>query len=272
MHPCLNVDEILRLIAASTWRETTVALACCCKSFEDPALDALWERQDELRPLLRSLPGDVYDGDRYVVSAPTIRVFFFLNCLDRKSFKRLPMTLEWARFRKYARRMRALREEGNPEFLSSEAFAVLQSCAIDEPFLPNLKFLHFWETTEGFFPFIPSFLSPTTTSITITFGGHDPPKATFASIVAAFPALCPNLQMVYLYPLPRDLIITAAVSKFLLTTNRGALRQFRVDSPLTEKAREVVCKLPGPMQIMGGPRGVHLVTNVGTSKPHGDGR
>jgi hypothetical protein len=82
MHPCLNVDEILRLIAASTWRETTVALACCCKSFEDPALDALWERQDKLRPLLRSLPGDVWDGDRYVVSAPTTRIFFFLNCLD----------------------------------------------------------------------------------------------------------------------------------------------------------------------------------------------
>jgi hypothetical protein len=140
--------------------------------------------------------------------------------------------------------MRALREEGNPKFLSSEAFAVLQSCAINDPFLPNLKVLEFWETVGVFFPFIPSFLSPTTTSINITFDEDNPSKATFASIVAAFPVLCPNLQTIYLYPLPRDLRITAAVSKFLLTTNRDALRQFRVDSPLTEEAREVVCKLP----------------------------
>jgi len=45
MHPCLNVDEILRLIAyklvASGGKWTAVGLACCCKSFEDPVLDML---------------------------------------------------------------------------------------------------------------------------------------------------------------------------------------------------------------------------------------
>jgi hypothetical protein len=248
MHPCLSIDEILRLIAcelaASTGRATTVALACCCKSFEDPALDALWETQNTLLPLLKSLPGDVWDGDGYTVSVPTTCVFFFLNRLDRKSFRRLPTTLEWARFRNYVRRIRTFKGPGDSIFLSAEAFAVLQPCAVSEPFLPNLKCLYLWDTVGGFIPFIPSFLSPATTIIDIIFDEGGLPKATFASMVTTFPALCPNLQRIYLYPLPRDLIITAAVSKFLLTTNRRTLRQFRVDSPLTEEAREVIYKLP----------------------------
>ena len=87
MHPCLSIDEILRLIACElveSWDQgTTLALACCCKSFEDPALDALWKIQDRLLPLLKSLPGDVWDGDECTVSAPTAPIFFFLNYLDR---------------------------------------------------------------------------------------------------------------------------------------------------------------------------------------------
>ena len=63
-HPCLRVDEILRIVAlelvALGAKATAVALACCCKSFEDPALDALWETQHRLLPLLKSLPGDVW--------------------------------------------------------------------------------------------------------------------------------------------------------------------------------------------------------------------
>ena len=63
MHPYLNVDEILRLLACelvdSEAKSTAVSLACCCKTFEDPVLDALWETQSKLFPLLKSLPADV---------------------------------------------------------------------------------------------------------------------------------------------------------------------------------------------------------------------
>ena len=83
MHQCLNVDEILRLFAhelvASGAKRTAVALACCCKSLEDPVLDALWEGQYRLLPLLKSLPGDVWDEGGYAVSAPTTYVFSFPN-------------------------------------------------------------------------------------------------------------------------------------------------------------------------------------------------
>ena len=82
MHACLNVDEILRLIASelvgSRGNGTAVTLACCCKSFEDPVLDALWKRQVRLSPLLESLPGGVWEEDICIVSAPTICVPPFL--------------------------------------------------------------------------------------------------------------------------------------------------------------------------------------------------
>jgi len=78
MHPCLNVDEILRRIACelveSGGKGTAVALACCCKSFEDPVLDALWVEQGQLLPLLKSFPRDVWNEGGCSVSVP-IRVF-----------------------------------------------------------------------------------------------------------------------------------------------------------------------------------------------------
>jgi len=72
MHACLDVDEILRLIAsklvASKSGAAAVALACCRKSFEDPVLDVLWETQEKLLPLLKSLPGDVWSEGGCTVS------------------------------------------------------------------------------------------------------------------------------------------------------------------------------------------------------------
>ena len=250
MHPCLYVDEIVRRIAhelvASNERAASVALACCCQSFEDPMLDSLWETQSRLPPLLMSLPGDVWNEGRNIVSVPMTCVLPSLDCLIRKSFKRLPTALELARFRKYAGRIRTLDERCGERHMPREVFPVLlQLCATDEPLLPNLKTLHLSSITEEFASFIPLFISPRTTTINLnfdTFGFH---KTAVASLIAAFPTtLCPNLQKITLYPLPRDPMITAAVSKMILSCNWGALRFIGVDSPLTEEAREVIFKLP----------------------------
>ena len=79
MHPCLSVDEILRLLAselvASEAKTTAVALASCCKSFEDPVLDALWETQARLVPLLKCFPQDVWEEGSLV--SPLLPVIFF---------------------------------------------------------------------------------------------------------------------------------------------------------------------------------------------------
>ena len=109
IHPCLNVDEILRLIihelVASREKAKAIGSACCCKGFEDPVLDALWTTQDRLLPLLKSFPGGVWNNGGCIVSATTWSYFSLLNDSKQKTFRRFPTTMEWARFRKYARRM-----------------------------------------------------------------------------------------------------------------------------------------------------------------------
>ena len=222
MHACLNVDEILRLIASelvvSQGGATAVALACCCKSFEDPVLDTLWETQYQLFPLLESLPGDIWKDGKRGVSAPTTYVFSSLNYFIPKYFKRLPTTLECTRFRKYAQRMRSFKVPGDLKILSSELFSVLQLRTTGGLLLPNLKSLHLWYTNQEFIPFIKLFLSPQTTAITIAFEFMGPgglPPAAVASIITTFPTLCPNLREITLPNLPRDPRVVAAVSGML---------------------------------------------------------
>ena len=84
MHHCLSLDEVLRLLArvlvASGAKTTAVALACCCKIFEEPALDVLWEIQHRLTPLLKCFPRDVWEEkDGRFVSPSTMWVFRILN-------------------------------------------------------------------------------------------------------------------------------------------------------------------------------------------------
>ena len=54
-HKIFEIDEILRVIIRYTGDisvATTASLACCCKSFEEPALGLLWAR----KPCSTSLP------------------------------------------------------------------------------------------------------------------------------------------------------------------------------------------------------------------------
>jgi len=141
--------------------------------------------------------------------------------------------------------MRKLELRGALDTLSSEVFSALQLCTVNKPLFPNLKTLDLWSTEGRFIPFIPLFLSPGTTAISITFIIGSPAlKSMVASIATALPILCPNLQSISLRRMPIDPMITAAVSGMLLATNRNTLRSFRVDSPLTKESREVIYRLP----------------------------
>ena len=79
MHACPNVDEILRFIAnelvESGLRRTAVALACCCRAFEDPVLDVLWETKHHLMDLLGTFPRDIWGPGRPKVSAVIVMLF-----------------------------------------------------------------------------------------------------------------------------------------------------------------------------------------------------
>lgn len=83
MHRCLYIHEIVELIASELTvgggRATAVALACCCKNFEDPVLDALWTTQNELMPLLKTLPEDIWSPDGHNVSMMTMTLAIYLS-------------------------------------------------------------------------------------------------------------------------------------------------------------------------------------------------
>jgi len=85
MHPCLSVDEVLRFLArilvASEAKGTTVALACCCKIIEEPALDVLWETQNQLTPLLKCFPRDIWEEKAGRFVSPSMALIF--SILDR---------------------------------------------------------------------------------------------------------------------------------------------------------------------------------------------
>ena len=64
MHPCLQLDEMLSLIATLVGgndRTATLSkMALTCKRFNGPAVDALWEEIPGLLPLLPLLPPEAY--------------------------------------------------------------------------------------------------------------------------------------------------------------------------------------------------------------------
>jgi len=258
MHHCLSVDEILRLLACelvtSKAMATAVALACCCKSLEDPALDAIWETQRRLIPLLKCFPQDVWEGDGSFVSSLIVVNFLALNRLVMEAFKRVPTKEEWTHSQKYARRMRQL-EVDTEDPASSDIFMVLQLRIVNGPWLPNLETFKCEKPTRAFLPFIPLLLSPKTTRINITFA-KGVLKVAAASMIARLSKLCPDLESITLNNLPADPVITEAVSEMLLACNPDTLQGFYVNSPLTKEGWEFVYRLPklvGLWTIIQGP-------------------
>ena len=235
MHDILNVDEIFRLLAsglvASKWRATAVALACCCRKFEAPTLDALWKEQRRLSPLVNTFPKGIWDeASNDFVSPNPYAVYFPLNRLAAKIFKKIPTTAEWAHFTNYSLRVRELKLNLSEEPIPSSVLSVLQLRNLDEPLLPNLKLLELKEVAADSIPFIPLFLHQKTIDIEIRFDS-DPPAVMVASMMINLPKLCPHAQKILLQPLPRDSTVTNAASEMLLTCNLGAPRLFQVDLP-----------------------------------------
>ena len=127
--------------------------------------------------------------------------------------------------------------------VAMEILLALQLRTTDEPFLPRLKTFVCHKPTEAFIPFVSLFLSPKTTGINIEFARNSP-TLVVASTISRISGLCSDLESIDLKGLARDPVVIEAVSDMLLSCNRDSLRQFLVDSPLTEEAREVVYKLP----------------------------
>lgn len=127
--------------------------------------------------------------------------------------------------------------------ITPDTLLVLQFHTVNDPWLPRLKTFECMDATEAFTPFIPLFLSPKTARISIKFA-KGTPMLVIGSMIKRLSPLCPDLAFITLNSLPRDSVVTEAVSEMLLACNRDTLKSFCVDSPLTEEAREVVYRLP----------------------------
>jgi len=158
--------------------------------------------------------------------------------------------------------MQTLKVDTSEDSVAPDMLLTLQLRTANEPFLPRLKSFDCEEVTRAFIPFIPLFLSPQTTKINVGFA-QDSPTVAVASMITGFPTLCPDLAYIVLRDIPRDPVITDAVSEMLLACNRDSLEAFHVDAPLTEEAREVVFQLPrltGLWVVIEGPTSLPTVT------------
>ena len=176
-------------------------------------------------------------------SAADLEVFFPSDCFLVKSFNRIPTKAEWNRFRKYAGGMRALKVDASQDLFAPEVLSALQLRTGNDPFLPRLCSCQCTEVTEQFIPFIPLLLSQQIENISVTFA-RTSPIVMVASTISRFPTWSPNIQRLYLTHLPRNPLITEAVSEMVLACNRDTLRVFVVTSSLTEEARRVLYTLP----------------------------
>ena len=168
--------------------------------------------------------------------------------------------MEWARFRKYARRMRELRDYGTLDTLPLEVYSVMQLHTINEPLLPNLTTLELMKIQESLIPFLPLFLSPRITTISFGTFPLNLPKSVVVSVITNLLTPCPNLRDINLWSLPRDPMITTAVSRMFFATNQNALQWFQVNSPLTKEASEAIYKSRSLC-------GLSVVIEKGTSIP-----
>jgi hypothetical protein len=69
MHQIFQIDELAREITRNmvVWgvpHHSALDWALTCKTISDPALDVLWEVQDGLVNLLKTLPSDVWETNR----------------------------------------------------------------------------------------------------------------------------------------------------------------------------------------------------------------
>ena len=71
VHRCLLVPELFSLVCEVLMYDyemrlrqrsaTLASLACTCRAFEGPALDTLWREIQGLRPILCTMPSDLFE-------------------------------------------------------------------------------------------------------------------------------------------------------------------------------------------------------------------
>ncbi|KAJ7725432.1 hypothetical protein DFH07DRAFT_970875 [Mycena maculata] len=145
----INIPEILDIIFSHICPaddyfvgkgvKDLAALARTCKTFHNPALDALWKDQYSLFPALRCLPDDIW---------------------DRSVFKRALVPADWEHAMTYWARIRTFQIFSfSPSEISPDACEMLRLCCPGEYLFPNLREIHWLEEESTVFPVIGIFLA-----------------------------------------------------------------------------------------------------------------
>ncbi|KAJ6589738.1 hypothetical protein B0H19DRAFT_241550 [Mycena capillaripes] len=169
MHAGLRIREIVDSVVSGLDAEfetaELAALAQTCTIFHEPALDALWRNQDDLRHLLRCMPDDIWEtmDDDGVTPIP----------------RRPIVPSDWDRVSKYAPRIKSLRCDDLHDYPMMGVYQAIRQYLPGSYLLPNLEHLG-WN--HGYSSYIELFLGPRLKSITIGWqeDGTYPPLATLA--------------------------------------------------------------------------------------------
>lgn len=193
---CLRLPELSAVIcdhlATDGFFATLAAFAVTCRDLTEPALDALWQRQLNLLPLIQCLPGDILaqrDGSLVRISLQQL--------VDYSSYRfqvllRPLCEADTERFLQYAHRIRSIGPYDWPDdfyppievAVSAEVFSAISSVLRNRtPLLPNLRQLHWgyeepWDisTTDSPFHFIELMLPKSMDELTIILNRGDVPS------------------------------------------------------------------------------------------------
>ena len=194
VHRCLLVPELFRLVcevlthgyktrpSSVQWLVTLASLARTCRAFEGPALDVLWHDIEGLRPLLCTMPSDLFEmkakDSRFNVLV-WLRIQIYVSGIililsDPKCLRRPILLSDLTRLPSYAQRIRKV-HVGSKSFVDVEVLQALSMATLHmKPLLPNLEDLswyygHITKKVEwSMFQCIYLFFSPKLTTLSIT--------------------------------------------------------------------------------------------------------
>ncbi|KDQ53916.1 hypothetical protein JAAARDRAFT_197023 [Jaapia argillacea MUCL 33604] len=240
MHFALRVLDIVIVVVGyiddSGLPSDLPAFARTCKLFIDPALDALWRIQNDLAPLIMTMPSNLWSEEKTVTGRPYL------------CFQRAPRPTDWARFEFYAHRIRELGVSEYPPSVPDGQFqkllvapSVFQSLATRRPFpiLPQLNDLEWswplpgWQHDRGdrdrnwdpameidYCPYAPLFLGPRLVRLSIR--GRVPGTSVadcLVSFLRRLPKHCPFLRELSFHHDRAPSSVNAALSEALRALN-----------------------------------------------------
>ncbi|KAF9225243.1 hypothetical protein BS17DRAFT_730527 [Gyrodon lividus] len=219
MHKALCVQEILSNIFDRVctdlddpeWQPnlnpSLAALARTCRTFQEPAVDALWFQLDDLTPLLRCLPQDVWVLFATVqTSQQRTEVFGLRRPLNES---------EWGILQGYTRRIRVVASvTSSTGQLEQTAVRALCYPPMTTPLFPNLRQIQWNDMSPETFPFIRRLAGPKVTNLVIknlaSWGSAE------LSVLGSLRHLCPNVKDVQIFtPQLNDTLSTDIVSELL---------------------------------------------------------